>query len=105
MSVGDKTVSASSPQVGGGWEGGTARTGCPQSSRPPRLPPSCLPPLGGGPKPWPWGGGVSSACASLLFPIMSNVIPALLQDSCWGFNSLPCRLSSQTERLVPLPLP
>src|SRR6266487_6105780 len=61
------------PLAGGGWEGGTARTGCPQSSRPPRLPPSCLPPLGGGPKPWPWGGGVSSACASLLFPIMSVV--------------------------------
>ena len=61
------------PPAGGGWEGGTVRTVCPQSARPPRLPPSCLPPLGGGPRPWPCGGGVSSACASLLFPIMSNM--------------------------------
>ena len=36
------------PPAGGGWEGGTVRTVCPQSSRLPRLPPSCLPPLGGG---------------------------------------------------------
>src|SRR5712692_31080 len=68
------------PPGGGGWEGGTVRTVCPQSARPPRLPPSCLPPLGGGPRPWPCGGGVSSACASLLFPIMSIIVPDDVQS-------------------------
>src|SRR5712691_10509849 len=50
------------PPAGGGWEGGTSRTVYPSSARPPGLPPSCLPPLGGGPRRWPrgWGGFCAS---------------------------------------------
>src|SRR5437773_3000251 len=72
MSVGDKTVSDPSHQRGEVGRGATAPTVCPQSARPPGLPPSCLLPLGGEPRRWPRGGGVSSARTSLLFPIMSN---------------------------------
>src|SRR2546426_11461063 len=63
------------PPAGGGEEGGTARTVCPSSARHPGLPPSVLPPLGGGPRRWSRGGDVSSARASLLFPIMSAILP------------------------------
>src|SRR5712691_8288427 len=61
------------PPAGGGRRGEAsegAQTGGTPSAR---CPPPNLPPLGGGPRPWPCGGGVSSACASLLFPIMSNM--------------------------------
>src|SRR5712691_337763 len=54
------------PPAGGGWEGGTGRTGDPQSARPPRLPPSCLPPLGGDPRRGPRGWGSCYTSKSLI---------------------------------------
>ena len=59
------------PPAGGGWEGGIGQAGAPQSARLPRLPPSCLPPLGGGPRRRPHGW--ESCCTGAGSPLIAGV--------------------------------